>query len=317
MPALDDHQMPSSPELPAVRTSFIGEGLSRLYVRDLGRGLPIVVVHGGPDFDHEYLLPDLDRLAGRYHLVYYDQRGRGRSFSGQSPEHVTIASETDDLDRVREWTTHARIAVLGHSWGGLLALEYAIRHPDRVSHLIVLNPAPVSHQDALTFGRSLTAGRTPQQTARMDALRTDPAYMAGDIAADAEYHRIHFSTAVRVPAHLDQVIRRLRLGFTPEGLVAARRIEAALYGQTWSREGYDLLPALRSLRNPTLVIHGDHDFIPVEVARRIASAIPDARLAILQDCGHFAYLEQPELVEAAISNLLDASGSMPSGAPIA
>ncbi len=223
--------MPSFAEPPAVRTSFIGEGSSRLYVRELGRGLPIVVVHGGPDFDHEYLLPDLDRLASRFHLIYYDQRGRGRSFSGEPPGRVTIASETEDLDRVREWTTHARIAVLGHSWGGLLALEYAIRHPDRVSHLILLNPAPVSHQDALTFRRSLAAGRTPQQTARMDALRADPAYMAGDIAADVEYHRIHFSTAVRVPAHLDQVIHRLRLGFTPEGLVAARRIEAACMGR--------------------------------------------------------------------------------------
>ena len=296
--------MPSFAEPPAVRTSFIGEGSSRLYVRELGRGRSIVVVHGGPDFDHEYLLPDLDRLAARFHLVYYDQRGRGRSFSGDHPGRVTIASETEDLDRVRDWTTHATVAVLGHSWGALLALEYAIRHPDRVSHLIVLNPAPVSHQDALTFRRSLTAARTPRQTARMDALRADPAYMAGDIAADVEYHRIHFSTAVRVPAHLDQVIRRLRLGFTPEGLVAARRIEAALYGQTWSREGYDLLPALRSLRNPTLVIHGDRDFIPVEVARRIASAMPDARLAILQDCGHFAFLERPDLVDTAIIDFL-------------
>jgi len=286
-------------------------------VRELGRGLPIVVVHGGPDFDHEYLLPDLDRLATRFHLVYYDQRGRGRSFSGEPPGRVTIASETDDMDRVRDWTTHATVAVLGHSWGGLLALEYAIRHPDRVSHLILLNPAPVSHRDLLTFRRSLGAGRTPQQTARMDALRADPGYIAGDIAADTEYHRIHFSTAVRAPAHLDQVIHRLRLGFTPEGLVAARRIEADLYGQTWSRDDYDLVPALRSLRIPTLVIHGDHDFIPGDVARRIANAISGARLIDLHSCGHFAYLEQPELVEAAILNLLAASGSMPGGAPIA
>ena len=317
MHAFDDHQMFSLPELPAVRTSFIGAGSSRLYVRDLGRGLPIVVVHGGPDFDHEYLLPDLDRLAARYHLVYYDQRGRGRSFSGEPPERVTIASETEDLDRVREWTTHAKVAVLGHSWGGLLALEYAMRHPDRVSHLILLNPAPVSHQDVSIFRRSLTAARTPQQTARIDALRANPAYMAGDIAADAEYHRIHFSSAVRAPAHLDQVIHRLRLGFTPEGLVAARRIEADLYEQTWSREGYDLLPALRTLRIPTLVIHGDRDFIPVEVPLRIAGAIPGARLLDLRDCGHFAYLEQPELVEAAISNLLDGSGARPHRAPVA
>jgi len=309
--------MPSFSEPPAVRTSFVGAGSSRLYVRELGRGRSIVVVHGGPDFDHEYLLPDLDRLAARFHLVYYDQRGRGRSFSGDHPGRVTIASETEDLDRVRDWTTHATVAVLGHSWGALLALEYAIRHPDRVSHLILLNPAPVSHQDVLTFRRSLAAGRTPQQTARMDALRADPGYMAGDIAADAEYHRIHFSTAVRAPAHLDQVIHRLRLGFTPEGLVAARRIEADLYEETWSREGYDLLPELRTLRVPTLVIHGDRDFIPVEVPRRIAGAIPGPRLLDLPNCGHFAYLEQPELVEAAISNLLDGSGAMPHRAPIA
>ena len=241
-------------DLPPIRTSFVGEGLSRLYVRELGRGLPIVVVHGGPDFDHEYLLPHLDRLAARFRLVYYDQRGRGRSFTGGPPDRVTIASEVDDLDRVRESTDHASVAVLAHSWGAMLALEYAIRRPDRVSRLILLNPAPVSHQGLLTFRRSLGAGRTPQQAARMATLRDDPAYQAGDIAADAEYHRLHFSNAVRRPADLDEVIRRLRLGFTSDGIVAARRIEHDLYAQTWSREDYDLLPALRTLRIPTLVV---------------------------------------------------------------
>ena len=126
----------------------------------------------------------------------------------------------------------------------------------------------------------------------MAALRGDPGYLAGDIAADAEYHRMHFASTLRRPEQLDQVVRQLRVGFTSDGIVAARRIEDDLDAQTCSRADYDLLPALRQLRIPTLVIHGDRDFIPFDVALGIASAIPGSRLVALNDCGHFAYVEQ-------------------------
>jgi hypothetical protein len=82
-------------------------------VRDVGRGLPIIVLHGGPDFDSEYLMPELDRLADLGRLVYYDQRGRGRSYSGEQPEDVSIESEMADLDRLREWTGADSVALLG------------------------------------------------------------------------------------------------------------------------------------------------------------------------------------------------------------
>ena len=97
-----------------------------LFCRDVGEGPPIVVVHGGPDFDHFYLLPELDRLAGAFRLIYYDQRGRGLSAAGVRPEDVSIASELDDLDLVRRHFGLETVAVLGHSWGGVLAMEYAI-----------------------------------------------------------------------------------------------------------------------------------------------------------------------------------------------
>ncbi len=298
--------MPGRPEQPAVRITFLDAGPERLYVRDLGRGLPIVVLHGGPDFDHEYLLPDLDRLAGRFHLVYYDQRGRGRSFSGQASDRVTVATEAEDVERVRAWTGHAAVALLGHSWGGLLAMEYAIRHPDRVSHLILVNTAPASHAGMLALRRRLAASRSPDQAARMAVLLADPGYRAGAIEADAEYYRIHFDKALHRPERLDQVIPRLRRNFTSEGIVAARRIEASLYEQTWDQADYDLIPELRRSRIPTLVIHGRFDIVPVDVARRIARAIPSSKLIVLDDCGHFAYLEQPDLFDSAITGFLAA-----------
>jgi proline iminopeptidase len=98
---------------------FVGTGPARLYVRSIGEGVPIIVVHGGPDFDHEYLLPEMDRLAEWFRLVYYDQRGRGRSFSDQTSEAVSIESEIEDLDRIREHFGFEAFAVLGHSWGGI------------------------------------------------------------------------------------------------------------------------------------------------------------------------------------------------------
>ena len=81
----------------ASREDRIPAGKTPLYSREAGRGQPIIVLHGGPDFDTRYLLPDMDRLADRFRLIYYDQRGRGQSADGVRPEDVTLASDLDDL----------------------------------------------------------------------------------------------------------------------------------------------------------------------------------------------------------------------------
>jgi proline iminopeptidase len=97
------------------------------------------------------------------------------------------------------------------------------------------------------------------------------------------------------------VVGRLRSAFTPASIIGARAIEERLYEDTWSRPGYDLIPALRRLDIPTLIIHGDEDFVPIDVVRRVGDAISGARVVLLRDCGHFAYLEQGEQAAAVIT----------------
>ena len=92
----------------------------------------------------------------------------------------------------------------------------------------------------------------------------------------------------------------MRLHLFAAGLAAG--VEDRLYRDTWQIEGYDLLPKLRSLRIPTLVLTGTDDFIPVEIAQRIARAIPDARFVALEDCGHFTYLECPDGARRALDD---------------
>jgi proline iminopeptidase len=266
-----------------------------------------VVLHGGPDFDHQYLLPELDVLAGRFRLVYYDQRGRGRSADGVRPGDVTIDSELDDLDRVRRHLGLKAVAVLGHSWGGVLAMEYAARHPDRLTHLILMNTAPASYEDRLAFRRHVGQVRSAADVEAMQAIAATPEFRAGDPAADAQYYRIHFRPAVGEPELLDRLVPRLRRNFTPARVLLARAIEDRLYDQTWSAPGYDLRPALRHLSVPTLVLHGEHDIVPVEPAAHIAGAIPGARLVVLPGRGHFAHLEAPDQVARHVGELFTAA----------
>ena len=276
--------------------------LDGLFCREVGEGPPIVVVHGGPDFDHCYFLPELDRLADSFRLVYYDQRGRGRSAAGVRPEDVTLRSEVEDLDRVRSRFGLESIAVLGHSWGGVVAMEYAIRHPDRVSQLILLDTAPASAGDWRRLRESFAERRPAEDQAEMDAIAATDAYQRGDLEAEAAYYRIHFRMTLRRPDLLDALVARLRAqlhrGRRPP---RARDRGSAVRGDIRLAGAGISFPRCEQLDVPTLVLHGEHDFVPVELAARIAEAVPGARLSVLPGCGHFTYLEAPEAVFEEIS----------------
>src|SRR5262249_52871173 len=106
------------------------------------------------------------------------------------------------------------------------------------------------------------------------------------------------------PDHAEIVVRRLRVHFLPEDILKARAIEDRLYSETTLSPGYDPTPRLRKLMIPTLVIHGDNDFIPLQCATNVAEAVPGARLVVLRDCGHFAFLERPAEVCAVITGFV-------------
>jgi proline iminopeptidase len=285
---------------PGVREGYIPVSGAELYFREVGNGPTLVILHGGPDFNHNYLLPELDRLSSAFRLIYYDQRGRGKSSRSVLPEAVNIQSEVDDLDGVRCYFGLNAIAVLGHSWGGLLAMEYATCHSERVSCLVLLNTAPASHADLLHFRQQRQAAEKPI-LAKMRAITNTREYSEGDIETDAEYYRAHFGTTLRRSDQLESVVRRLRSHFTPKDIVKARAIEDRLYAETWLSPEYDVLARLRKFVVPTLIIHGDNDLVPLQCASNVAEALSGSRLVVLGKCGHFAYLEQPGAVLNAIS----------------
>jgi proline iminopeptidase len=298
-----DVQTPGNP----ARESRISVGTSSLYARDVGRGEPIIVLHGGPDFDHLYLLPDLDRFADTYRLVYYDQRGRGQSAAGVQPDDVTLQSDVDDLEAVRRHFQLDAPALLGHSWGAVLALEYARRYPARVSRLVLMNPAPASANDTAILRKS-SVQKLATDMDRQRQIVASPAYQEGDPEAVTARYRIHFKPALKRQSDYERLMTNMHAAFISQGkdgIVKARAVEDRLMRDTWDVPDYDLFPRLRELNIPTLVIWGDADFIPVEIATHIAQALPNARLESLKDCGHFAYMECPDAVRAALERFFE------------
>jgi len=283
----------------------IPAGSTTLYSRAIGRGTPVIVLHGGPDFDHGYLLPELDRLSDAFRLLYYDQRGRGRSAEDVRPDEVTLASDLDDIDRIGRYYKLDAIGLLGHSWGAVLALEYALRNPTRVSQLVLMNPAPVSISD-LASVRKAYVERLGAAMDRQRAIMASAAYQAGEPETVAARYRIHFQPSLKRAEDYEKMMARMRAGFISQGkdgIVRARAVEDRLMRDTWNLPGYDLLPKLARLAIPTLVIAGDHDFM-VGAAERIARAIPRAKLVTVKDCGHFAFLECAGEVRNALDSFV-------------
>jgi pimeloyl-ACP methyl ester carboxylesterase len=138
----------------------------------------------------------------------------------------------------------------------------------------------------------------------MQAIAATARFRAGDLETEADYYRIHFRDCFHQSAHLDELLRRLRATFTPETVLLARAIEERLYEQTWLSDGYDLTPSCVPLGIAQLVLHGDRDFVSLDIPAWIAQAIPRSRLVVLPDCGHFSYLERPDLVHRHIAALI-------------
>ena len=300
---------PSEEPVDAVE-SRIPVGRSSLYARAIGQGRPVIVLHGGPDFDHSYLLPDLDRLEDVCRLIYYDQRGRGRSAEGVLPQEVTLASEMADLDAVRQHFGLEAPVLLGHSWGSVLALEYALRFPNRVSQLILVNPGPAAASDVAIM-RHHYLEQVGEEMDRQRAILASDAYRSGDPDAVIARYRIHFKPAFARVEDYDRLMVTMASAFVRQGssgIVEARAVEDQLMRETWQLPEFDMMPRLRELRIPVLVVTGDHDFIPPVVAEHIAQVLPNAEFVNIPNCGHFAFLECPDQFRDALTAFLRRAG---------
>lgn len=230
-------------------------------------------MHGALGQDHHTLRPALDPLGDILELIYYDHRGNGAS--GRPPRETrTRAQFADDAAALATHLGHERVAVLGFSYGGTIALEFALRHPDRLRHLLVMGATsqPVPGDEVLAG-----AGRMGASEGQLAILQSDE----------------HPAT---VDAFRKQQTEMLPLFFHENRPEYARLLDDVVFSiEGWSS---DTRPAaytsrLGEVKAPALILAGRSDFVcPPEQAEILQRGIPDAELRVFEECGHAVPLEQ-------------------------
>ncbi len=269
-----------------------------LFVEVVGSGPPLLLMHGGPGADH-WTLDRFRRLADEFTLVFYDHRCNGRSH-GVPVESMTWDNLTADAEALRERLGFERWAVLGHSFGGTVALEYVLRYPDRVSRLILLDTGGDAwwpqHNAAELLARRGYSSKVVRLVRRFFNGRIAPSRAQSSMFrfGAAYFHRRGLSL-LWVMAR-DLFHGEWRSVFRGEPLIFAGR---HLF------PGWSVMNRLREIRAPTLVIAGRDDFLfPPEHQAQLAAGISDARLEIVERAGHNPHVEQPAVVMQSVRSFL-------------
>lgn len=271
---------------------------TQLFVERVGSGEPVLVVHGGPLLEQGYLRPGLLPLASDHELIFFDQRLSGRSAGTVDSASVRLDTLVADMEALREALGVSRVHVLGHSWGGLLALRYAVLHPDRVSSLVLVSPMAASAELWQAEEAALAERITPEHQAEGARLRQDPGVAAGDTAALAALLRHSFRLQFHDPAGA----QALELRLPEDYLERSRQFSFMMPDLT----GFDFHPELASLDVPTLVLFGEDEPGAALGGAALVAALPDARMVTLANAGHFAFLEVPDAFLAEVRAFLAA-----------
>lgn len=270
---------------------------TRLFVHREGRGEPLLVVHGGPLLDHGYLVEPLRPLGADYELIFYDQRLSGRSSGIVDSASVSLDNFVADIEGLRRKLGLDRLHLMGHSWGGLLAVKYALDHPSRLRSLVLVSPmAPSAElwQQEETTNRAEIA---PEDTAGMGRLRASEAFERREPAAVERMLRLSFRSQFADPSKASS------LRFHIEEDYRERSRQFGFLTDDLSR--YDLTDALPGMRVPALVVYGASEVGAKLGGDTLRALLPDVTVEVMSEAGHFAFRERPEEFRRVIRSFLN------------
>lgn len=270
----------------------------RLFFKSMGSGDPIIVLHGGPGFDHRQFLPYIWQLAEHHKVILFDQRGTGLSSGPVDVESISIDTFIADIEAVRSAFGIDRMNLLGHSWGGILAMHYGIRHPERLKTLILCSTA-ASFASFGEMRENYEAHRRPEDAAELQRIYSSDEFQSGDPDAVERFWRVYFK-----PYFADQsMVSRLDLEFTDNTIKNGGRVAELLLGSVGE---FDLHADLQVIDCPTLIIHGDEDPMPVKFAELIHDSIEGSELVVVEGAGHWLFVDRTEAFTSAVVSFLEA-----------
>jgi len=282
------------PEQVQAESGIIEHKGASIYYRSIGKGEPILIVHGGPGMDHSYFLPHMDELADTYQLIYFDQRAAGKSSYDLDSSQMSMEIMVEDIEAIRQHFSLDKINLMGHSWGGLLSMWYAKSHPDKLKRLMLINTIAANKAYDAAAAENLQKRRSEEDVAALQALMQSEAFKNQDEEAFLEVFKLNFAPSFFYRNYLDS----LQLTF-PENY---RERQGKLMHLLPDLQAYDLYGELSNIKAPSLLLHGEVDATPLAAIEKIAEQIEGSQIEVLAQCGHFPFIE----AKAAFREKIDA-----------
>ena len=260
---------------------------------DYSKRAPLVVIHGGPVMDHSYFIPHLDALARKYQLIFYDQRASGRSSVAVDNATMNIKGLVNDIEMLRQELGYEKINLMGHSWGGLLAMNYAIDFPERLDKLILSNSMAPNVQDWNAESQEIGARVTQQDQAERQALISSGALASED---PREAVRTLLLQSFKHQMYDQANLQKLNL-YVPIDFNQRNQAFSALGPDL---AAFDYYADLSQVKCPVLAVYGVTEPATHIYAAKMVGAFPNARLEVIQNSGHFPFIENPEGFNKAV-----------------
>jgi proline iminopeptidase len=293
-----------------VQEGFVDANGLMIYYMTVGRGDPLLIVHGGPGASHDYFLPYLLPLARTHKLIFIDERGSGRSQKLEDPAGYTIENMVEDVEAVRLALGLGKITLLGHSYGGALAQAYALKYQKNLSHLILASTWS-STTDMNEIFVHMKQNMTPELRGRIDKLEADGLFGHGK-----DYQKNRYPNEYMIAAwgegYFPYVYQnRPDPNYDP---IAQGIMAWDLYRQMWGEHGEFIIDGnlksveyterLATIKIPTLILVGDHDECDPSLSKVMHLKISSSQLVIFPKAGHMTFVDQTGMFIAAVNDFL-------------
>jgi proline iminopeptidase len=303
-------QTGNSPDLFKIEEGFVDAHGVLIYYKALGKGEPLVILHGGPGASHDYFLPYLLPLCRKNRLIFIDERGSGRSQKIEDSTAYTLENMAEDVEAVRQVLGLGKISLLGHSCGGVLAQTYALKYQENLSHLILCSTFASASKMNEVF-RKMKSNMTPELRNRIDKMEKAGLFGHGK---DFEKHR--YTSEYMIAAWGEGYFPYLYQNHPDPNYdpIASGNYALEVYREMWGSSGEFIIDGnlksaeyterLSSLTVPTLITVGDHDECAPSLSQEMHDKIAGSKLVILPKSGHMNFVDQPSLFISAIDEFL-------------
>jgi proline iminopeptidase len=293
-----------------MQEGFVDANGVMIYYMTLGRGEPLMIVHGGPGASHDYFLPYLLPLARHNKVIFIDERGSGKSEKLEDPAGYTVENMVEDVEAVRQALGLGKISLLGHSYGGVLAQAYALKYQRNLSHLILGSTFCSTAALNQVFVR-MKENMPDELRQRIDSLEAQGLFGHGK-----DYQKNRYTNEYMIAAWGEGYFPYLYQNHPDpnDDPTATGNTSWDLYREMWGEHGEFIVDGnlksveytdrLSTIKVPTLILVGDHDESDPSMSKVMNQKIAESKLVIFPKSGHMTFVDQPGMFMKAMEEFL-------------